>query len=63
VKPLRIAHLYPEHLNIYADRGNISVLTRRCGWRGLDIEVTECGPGDTLPTFTTWEAARTATRC
>ena len=49
MKPLRIAHLYPEHLNIYADRGNIAVLTRRCAWRGLDAEVTGCGPGDALP--------------
>jgi len=49
MKPLRIAHLYPEHLNIYADRGNIAVLTRRCGWRGLPIEVTPSGPGDALP--------------
>ena len=33
---IRIGHLYPEHLNIYADRGNIAVLDRRCRWRGID---------------------------
>ena len=26
---IRVAHLYPEYLNIYADRGNIAVLERR----------------------------------
>ena len=31
---LRVAHLYPEYLNIYADRGNIAVLSNRAGWRG-----------------------------
>lgn len=36
---LRIAHLYPELLNIYADRGNIIALTQRCGWRGIAASV------------------------
>ena len=26
---IRVAHLYPDYLNIYADRGNIAVLARR----------------------------------
>ncbi len=47
---LRLAHLYPRELNIYADRGNIAVFRRRTGWRGLDIEVFEIGIGDPLPT-------------
>jgi lipid II isoglutaminyl synthase (glutamine-hydrolysing) len=46
---IRLCHLYPEHLNIYADRGNIAVLRRRCGWRGIQIEVVETGPGDPTP--------------
>ena len=46
---LVIGHLYPEHLNIYADRGNIAVFERRAGWRGIGFEVVACGPGDTLP--------------
>ena len=25
---VRICHLYPNHMNIYGDRGNISVLTK-----------------------------------
>lgn len=36
---LRIAHLYPDLLNIYADRGNIIALRRRCRWRGIDVVV------------------------
>jgi lipid II isoglutaminyl synthase (glutamine-hydrolysing) len=39
-------HLYPDHLNIYADRGNIAVLERRAAWRGHQLEVRALGPGD-----------------
>jgi CobQ-like glutamine amidotransferase family enzyme len=46
---LRVCHLYPEHLNIYADRGNIAVLQARCEWRGIGFQATGCGPGDALP--------------
>jgi len=46
---LRVCHLYPEHLNIYADRGNIAVLRARCEWRGIGFEALGCGPGDALP--------------
>ena len=35
---LRIVSLYPELMNIYADRGNIAVLRARCEWRGLGFE-------------------------
>jgi CobQ-like glutamine amidotransferase family enzyme len=34
---LRIAHLYPDLLNIYGDRGNILSLYRRCEWRGIQV--------------------------
>ncbi len=34
-----VGHLYPDYLNIYADRGNIAVLSRRADWRGLDMAV------------------------
>jgi CobQ-like glutamine amidotransferase family enzyme len=40
---LRICHLYPRELNIYADRGNIAVFRQRTGWRGIDCEVVEAG--------------------
>jgi len=46
---IRVGHLYPEHLNIYADRGNIAALERRCGWRGIGFEVVAVGPGDAFP--------------
>jgi CobQ-like glutamine amidotransferase family enzyme len=46
---LRVCHLYPEHLNIYADRGNIAVLRARCEWRGIGFDAVGCGPGDPLP--------------
>ena len=32
---LRLLALYPEQMNIYADRGNILFLQRRCEWRGI----------------------------
>jgi lipid II isoglutaminyl synthase (glutamine-hydrolysing) len=45
---IRVGHLYPAYLNIYADRGNIAVLTRRAAWRGHELEVTPIGMGDTI---------------
>jgi lipid II isoglutaminyl synthase (glutamine-hydrolysing) len=49
VTVLRVAHLYPEHLNIYADRGNMMVLEHRCAARGIGFALTGCGLGDPLP--------------
>ncbi|RDI75143.1 putative glutamine amidotransferase [Gaiella occulta] len=46
---VRVAHLYPDYLNIYADRGNIAVLERRARLRGHTLDVTGVGPGDGLP--------------
>jgi CobQ-like glutamine amidotransferase family enzyme len=43
---LRLLALYPEQMNIYADRGNILFLQRRCEWRGIGFEVTDAGPGE-----------------
>ncbi len=45
---IRLGHLYPDYLNIYADRGNIAVLTRRAGLRGHDLVVTGVSVGDEL---------------
>jgi lipid II isoglutaminyl synthase (glutamine-hydrolysing) len=45
---LRIMWLYPEHMNIYADRGNIALLERRCEWRGIGFELGTAGPGDAV---------------
>jgi CobQ-like glutamine amidotransferase family enzyme len=33
---LVLAHLYPDLLHTYADRGNLLTLARRAGWRGFD---------------------------
>jgi lipid II isoglutaminyl synthase (glutamine-hydrolysing) len=43
---LRLLTLYPEQMNIYADRGNILFLRRRCEWRGIGFENASAGPGD-----------------
>jgi lipid II isoglutaminyl synthase (glutamine-hydrolysing) len=45
---IAVAHLYPDYLNIYADRGNIAVLTRRAALRGHALHVTGVEPGDPL---------------
>jgi CobQ-like glutamine amidotransferase family enzyme len=45
---VRVGHLYPEYLNIYADRGNIAVLTRRAALRGHELEVRTVSLGDVL---------------
>ena len=41
-----VGHLYPDYLNIYADRGNIAVLARRAAWRGHELEVRSLSLGD-----------------
>jgi hypothetical protein len=43
---LRVLSLYPEQMNIYADRGNIVFLQRRCEWRGIDFRHSGAGPGE-----------------
>ncbi len=46
---VRLCHLYPREMNIYADRGNIAVLAGRLRSRGLDLELHEAGPGEPIP--------------
>jgi CobQ-like glutamine amidotransferase family enzyme len=46
---IRVGHLYPDRLNIYADRGNIAVLTVRADARGHELEVTPIGLGEAVP--------------
>lgn len=43
---LRLAHLYPDVMNIYGDRGNVIALRYRCGQRGIDLHVDEINIGD-----------------
>ena len=45
---LRVGALYPDLMNIYADRGNLLLLERRCAWRGIGFELTGIGLGEPL---------------
>ena len=36
---LKIAHLYPDLLNLYGDIGNITTIKKRCEWRGIEAQV------------------------
>jgi CobQ-like glutamine amidotransferase family enzyme len=47
-RSLRICALYPDLMNIYADRGNMVMLQRRCAWRGIGFELTAAGLGDAI---------------
>lgn len=46
---LNLVHLYPTLLNLYGDRGNITVLRQRCAWRGIDLNVLEVSLGESFP--------------
>jgi CobQ-like glutamine amidotransferase family enzyme len=46
---IRVGHLYPDYLNIYADRGNIAVLAGRARARGHEVEVVPIGLRDVVP--------------
>jgi CobQ-like glutamine amidotransferase family enzyme len=48
VPELRVCALYPDLMNIYADRGNLLMLERRCQWRGIDFRLDASGLGETL---------------
>ena len=43
---LRLLMLYPEQMNIYADRGNVIFLRRRCEWRGIGFREAHAGMGE-----------------
>lgn len=42
-EPIRIAHLYPDLLNLYGDRGNLISLQKRMAWRGIESVVEAVG--------------------
>ena len=46
---IRVGHLYPDYLNIYADRGNIAVLAERARVRGHELDVRAIGMRDAVP--------------
>lgn len=43
---LKIGYLYPDLLEVYSDRGNVTVLQKRAEWRGIDVEVDRITVGD-----------------
>jgi lipid II isoglutaminyl synthase (glutamine-hydrolysing) len=43
---LKIAHLYPDLLELYSDRGNVIILQKRAQWRGMDVTVDSVTVGD-----------------
>jgi CobQ-like glutamine amidotransferase family enzyme len=43
-----VGHLFPDYLNIYADRGNIAVLTARAEWRRYELDVRDLGAGSRI---------------
>ena len=47
-RALRVCALYPDLMNIYADRGNLIVLERRCSWRGIGFELASSRLGEPL---------------
>ena len=46
--PVRIAHLFPDLLNLYGDGGNVTVLQRRLQWRGVPVEVVAVPHGERI---------------
>src|SRR3989344_1201238 len=42
---LTIGWLYPDLMRTYGDRGNIIVLSKRCEWRGIEIEAASLNEG------------------
>ena len=45
---LRVCALYPDLMNIYADRGNLLMLERRSRWRGIGFQLSASGLGEPL---------------
>lgn len=45
---LNIAHLYPEMLNIYGDKGNVLAISKRLEWRGIDFEIHSINQGEKI---------------
>ena len=45
---LRILHLHPSVLNVAGDGGNVRALEQRARWRGFDVTIRRCDPGEEL---------------
>ena len=47
-KKIVIGNLFPELLNLYGDIGNIDILSMRCKWRGIEVELHNYSPGEKI---------------
>jgi lipid II isoglutaminyl synthase (glutamine-hydrolysing) len=47
-REVRVCALYPDLMNIYADRGNLLMIERRCAWRSIGFELVAARLGDRL---------------
>ncbi len=47
-RTLRVCALYPDLMNIYADRGNLLMLQARCEWRGIGFALLGAGVGEPI---------------
>ncbi len=45
---IRLLELYPDHLNLNGDSGNLQVLERRLEWAGQAVERLSYRPGDSI---------------
>ncbi len=45
---LTIGYLYPSVMCHYGDRGNLICLTKRCEWRGIEVEIQHLERGDRI---------------
>ncbi len=48
MESLRIAHLFPDLLNLYGDGGNVKCLAKRIEWRGMPVETVSVNHGETI---------------
>jgi len=45
---INLAHLYPDLLNIYGDKGNVVAFAKRCQWRNIEVKIHEINPKDDI---------------
>lgn len=45
---LKVVHLYPKHMSLYGDRGNVMVLSHMAKELGLAFELQDCFPGERI---------------
>lgn len=48
MEALKIAHLFPDLLNLYGDGGNVACLAKRAEWRNIPVEVVAVHHGESI---------------